>query len=61
MEKGSTIYGAFSNNAMIAFLWNIPMKQVSFELYVEVTHKGQELHVNYAFEWYATTHLNRKM
>jgi lipid II:glycine glycyltransferase (peptidoglycan interpeptide bridge formation enzyme) len=49
----SSVFAAYKDDKLIAFLWLAISADVAYELYGGVNETGQQLRVNYALKWYA--------
>jgi lipid II:glycine glycyltransferase (peptidoglycan interpeptide bridge formation enzyme) len=55
LGEASVIFGAYSQNTLVSFVWLAISGEVAFELYGGMNDLGQELRANYALKWYAIT------
>ncbi|MDR2538522.1 MAG: peptidoglycan bridge formation glycyltransferase FemA/FemB family protein [Bifidobacteriaceae bacterium] len=53
LGKFNRVYMVKFQNKVIAFLWNLENKNLSFELYAGATQLGYDMRVNYALKWHA--------
>ncbi|MDN5819801.1 MAG: peptidoglycan bridge formation glycyltransferase FemA/FemB family protein [bacterium] len=59
MGERSHIYGAFSREKLVAFVWLAVSDETAFELYGGMNDEGQKLRSNYNLKWQAITEMKQ--
>lgn len=60
MGEKSHVYGAFSREKLVAFVWLAVSQETAFELYGGMDDEGQKLRANYNLKWQAITTMQQQ-
>ena len=55
LSDSNLILGAYYENKLVSFVWNVISTATAFELYGGMSEQGQGLRANYALKWHAIT------
>ena len=59
MGDNSHIYGAFSREKLVAFVWLAVSDETAFELYGGMNDEGQKIRANYSLKWQAISKMKQ--